>query len=357
MEEKIEVKNKEIDFIGIIKRILAERILLTKIVGGFTILGILVALVNPKEYTSEVILAPEMSTGGVGLSESLASMASTFGIDLGGKSTMDAIYPEIYPTVLLSNDFIISLLDVKVHKKEDTTRKRFYDYINKDLRTGFWGYPAYFLSSLLPKKEVSSNNTVFDPTHLTKSQEKIVDYIKGSISCIVDGKTRIITIGVKDQDPQVATIIVDTIQKHLRDYIIEYRTKKAKNDLVYYQKLLNESKKEYLQSQKKYADYSEANTKIALTSVETRLSELENEMQLKFNIYNQISTQVQQAKAKIQEQTRAFTIIQQASVPNKASSTPRSIIVILYFIFGGIVGSFYILLRKDIKRIFHHIKK
>ena len=349
MEEK-KRNIKEIDILGIIKIIANKKLFLAKVIGLFALIGICVSLVNPKEYTSEVILAPEMNTGGIGLSESLSSMASTFGIDLGSKSAMDAIYPEIYPTVLLSNDFIISLMNVKVHKIDETATKRYYDYINQDLKIGFWGYPLKFVSSLFSKKEERKiNKKEFDPVHLTKKEENIVDYIRGNIKCIIDGKTRIITIGFKDQDPQVAELLADTVQYLLMDYIIKYRTKKANNDLIYYQKLLEKSKTEYLLAQKRYTDFCDANMKIALSSIEAKRDELENEMQLKYNIYNQISTQAQQAKAKVQEQTPAFTIIQRATVPNKASSTPRSLIVIMYAFIGGLLGSGWILFGKTLK--------
>ena len=81
MEEK-KRNIKEIDILGIIKIIANKKLFLAKVIGLFALIGICVSLVNPKEYTSEVILAPEMNTGGIGLSESLSSMVSTFGIDL-----------------------------------------------------------------------------------------------------------------------------------------------------------------------------------------------------------------------------------------------------------------------------------
>jgi uncharacterized protein involved in exopolysaccharide biosynthesis len=58
-------------------------------------------------------------------------------------------------------------------------------------------------------------------------------------------------------------------------------------------------------------------------------------MQLKFNNYSETSRQVQQALAKVQENTPAFTIIQRAIVPLKASSTPRSMMVISLSCFLG----------------------
>jgi len=357
MEEK---KNlKEIDIIGTLKQVWDKKRLLFKYLGVFAVLGIVVALVNPKEYTSDVLLAPEMNTGGAGLSESLSNMASTFGIDLGGKSGMDAIYPEIYPTVLVSNDFIMPLLDARVCLKKDTTSRSYYDHIKKDSRPGFWGYPGTLLHSLFPKKTPESydKSCTNGPLSLTREQEGIINAIKGSIKCVIDSKTRIITIAVTDQDPLVASIIADSIQKHLRDYIIRYRTKKANNDLSYYRKLLSESKEEYQKAQRRYSSFCDANMKIALQSLEAKRDELENEMQIKFNVYNQMSNQVEHAKAKVQEQTPAFTIIQQATVPNRASSTPRSIIAILYFFIGGIFGTFHILFGENIKKLTHSIRK
>lgn len=342
MEEKKIGQTREIDIIGALRKIWSQKRLLALYTGGFAILGICVALVNPKEYKSEVVLAPEMNSGGLGLSESLSNMASTFGIDLGSKSSMDAIYPEIYPTVVASNDFIIPLLETKVYLKNDTTLRTYRNHLANDTRSGFWSYPMGWIRSLFTKEQEATSIDI-NPTRLTVYEENLVNAVRGSISCIIDIKTRIITIGFKDQDPQVAAILADTIQSRLRAYITTYRTCKASNDLEYYQKLLEKSKEEYLKSQRRYSEFCDAHTNTILTSYQAKKDELENEMQTNFNIYTQMHTQVQQAKAKVQQDTPAYTIIQQATVPNRASSTPRSIIVLMYTIFGAVLASVWIL--------------
>ena len=89
-----------------------------------------------------------------------------------------------------------------------------------------------------------------------------------------------------------------------------------------------------------------------LTSYQAKIEDLENDMQLKYNNYSSTKQQVQQAHDKIKENTPAFTIIQQASVPLKASSTPRSIIVIMFLLFGVFVDIIWVLLLNDtIKKI------
>ena len=57
--------------------------------------------------------------------------------------------------------------------------------------------------------------------------------IKGSISCNVDKKTDIITLKVVMQDPLVAAMFADSVKQALQNFITEYRTKKAKDELVH----------------------------------------------------------------------------------------------------------------------------
>ena len=143
----MERKSNEIDVIGIIKKVLKEWRLLMRFIIVFAIIGVVVALNKPKVYTTTVILAPEYS-GGSALPEGLSSIASMVGVNIGGasKGGVDAIYPQIYPDVLTSSDFIIKLFDVKVQQEEDTTTKTYYRHLVEDEKIPFWNYPMIFLS-------------------------------------------------------------------------------------------------------------------------------------------------------------------------------------------------------------------
>jgi uncharacterized protein involved in exopolysaccharide biosynthesis len=63
---------------------------------------------------------------------------------------------------------------------------------------------------------------------------------------------------------------------------------------------------------------------------------MENDLQIKYNNYTTLNAQLLAAKAKVQERTPAFTIIQKPFMPTKPSSTPR-LVVVLIFIFLGVV--------------------
>lgn len=128
---------------------------------------------------------------------------------------------------------------------------------------------------------------------------------------------------------------------------MRYRTKKARNDLQYAEKLLVKARNEYIDAQQAYARFADANYNITLEELKTKRDRLENDMQLKFNVYNQTALQVQTAKAKIQERTPAFTVVQGASVPMKASSTPRSFIVIVFVFLGIFAEAIWVLYIKE----------
>ena len=345
-----ELKTKEIDLVALVIKVFSEWKLLFKFVGMCTLIGIIVALATPKTYRSEVILAPELSSGGLGLSDNLADMAANFGIELGSKSSMDAIYPELYPDVFGSTDFIMSLFDVPVRLKDDNQPRTYLTHITRELRIPFWQYPKAWINNLLTKKEASGEvgQSAKDFYKISKTENDICGTIRGCIVCNVDKKTSLINISVVDQDPLVASILADTLQNRLQQYITNYRTNKARTDYNYYKELTSNAKQEYEKARQRYANSTDANSKVALRSVELYLEDLENDMQLKFNTYSTLNTQLQAAKAKIQERTPAFTIIQRPIMPHKASSTPRSFVVIFFMLLGGLLDAIWVLQGRKI---------
>lgn len=336
MEEK--KKTREIDVIGVMIKVLKEWKPLLKFIVVSAIIGVIVAFSTPKEYTAEVILAPELSSGGIGMSSNLADLASNFGINLNKKSSMDAIYPELYPDIFSSKDFVLSLFNVPVRLKEDSTERTYLDHLLKDTKVPFWTYPKTWLIGLFKKPEIpGKGKSAKDPYRLSKVDSEICEGISRSMTCLIDKKTSEITITVKDQDPMVAAIMADTLQHRLQGYITEYRTRKARVDFEYYKKMTADSKRRYERAQQIYASFSDSNSELQLQSFKSKEEQLENEMQLQYNVYNQMATQMKAAEAKIQERTPAFTVIQNAYMPVKPSSRPR-VVTLLIFVFLGILA-------------------
>ena len=85
----------------------SRRKLFFKVWGIVFVLSCLYIFPQPRYYTSEVSLAPEVNDESA--MGSISSIASSFGLNLGGAAGTDAIYPELYPDLMSSTDFIIGL--------------------------------------------------------------------------------------------------------------------------------------------------------------------------------------------------------------------------------------------------------
>lgn len=339
-------RKQEIDIIALVSLILKNWKPLIWCVSIASAIGVIVALNSPKRYKAQVLLAPELSSGGLGLSSNLADMASNFGFDIGSKTSMDAIYPELYPDVFSSSDFLLKLYEVPVRLKDSDSIRTYVHHLTKEQKSPFWDVAKENVKGLFKKKEEKGKD-LNDIFKISKNDNDICTGIKNSILCTIDKKTSVISISVEDQDPLVAAIIADTLQSRLQQYITEYRTKKARTDVAYYTTLVTRAKEEYEVSRKKYVEFADANSEVILESYKSEMEDMENDMQLKFNSYSSLNTQLQAAKAKVQERTPAFTILQRPLMPYKASSTPRSIIVMAFVLIGVVVDALWVM-RKEI---------
>ena len=337
-------KTKEIDLWSLTEKVFKEWQLLLKFMGVAAVIGVIIALCMPKYFKAEVILAPELSSGGLGLTDNLADMAANFGIDIAGKSSMDAIYPELYPDIFSSTQFIMNMFQIPVRLKDDNTERTYLQHITKEQIIPFWDYPKIWLQNLMkPKDPLADGKTKKDVYKISRDDAEICKAIRDAIMCTIDKKTSVISISVTDQDPLVAAIVADTLQKRLQAYITHYRTSKARNDYNYYKGLVTKAKAEYEKARQKYGSSSDGITNVSLRSIELRLEDMENDMQLKYNTYTTLNTQFETAKAKVQEKTPAFTIIEAPIMPYRPASTPRAVIVLIFIFLGGICDALWVL--------------
>lgn len=320
------------------------------------LLSYLLILGAPRYFTSETSMAPEMSNNtNMG---ALGSIASTFGVDLGQTETTDAISPLLYPDLMEDNKFIVDLFSIKIKNEDGTICTTYYDYLKKYQKSAWWNYPKNFITKMIKnlsstsKSNLSKPNAKINPYYLTEADDNIANSIRNNISIGVDRKTGIITVSTKAQDPLICKILADSVSQRLQQYIISYRTNKAKTDVDYYKKLTAEAKHDYEKLRQSYGYFADANTDVILESVKAKQEDLENEMQLKYNAYSALNTQLQAAKAKLQERTPVFTTIKGAAVPLKPAGPKRLIFAVGMAFLTFIIITLFIIKdefkRKDI---------
>lgn len=336
----------EIDWMEILRKIIAIRKTLYKAAGVGVVLGIIIALSIPKQYTVTVTLSPEM--GGDKAGGGLASLASSF---LGGAATSnspDALNATLAPDIVASTPFVLELFNTRVQTLDgelDTTLVAYLD----EQKQPWWGYikaaPGMAIGAIKSLfSEKADTVSVLNPFQLTEEEAAKVKGLRQSILAEVDKKTAMTTLTVTLQDPKVTAIVADSVVAKLQQYIIDYRIKKAKEDCAYLEQLYKERQQEYYEAQSKYAHYFDSNRNIALQSVRAEQERLQNDMSLAYQVYSQVAQQLQVARAKIQEEKPVFAIIEPAIVPLLPSSTSRKAIIIGFiFLSIAIVGGWQLL--------------
>lgn len=340
-----------IDFGKIFKDLLKHKTLYYKVLPVAFVLAAIYALAQPNYYNCTVKLSPEMSSSKS--SSGLAALASSFGVNLGSGSQVgtEALFPTLYPDLMNSVDFKTSLFSVPVTiegDKEAGEKDRtmsYYDYLSKEQKTPWWSNAIKAVFSIFGSKE-EKEVTKVDPFRLTKEQDLIVKAIDKKVVCDVDKKTMVITINVTDQNPVIAANMADTVKTRLQKFITEYRTSKARVDLEYNKKITAETKARYEKARQLYAEFMDANNDIILATVRQKQTDLENEMQLQYNAYQQVAAQLLAAEAKVQQETPAFTTLQSATVPVKKSG-PKRAQMCLVFVFLAFLGTTAWILYKE----------
>jgi len=341
MEEKKELK--VIDIIEISKKLWAKKKLYAKTLPIAFIVSSIFILGFPRYYSTDIKLAPEL--GGTSMSSSaLGSIASSFGFDLDNLQSSDAITPLLYPDLMEDNGFVTSLFNVQVKSKDGSINTTYHDYLKKHQKPIIWMWPIDFCKNLF-KKEEKGGTGAFDPYNISEIEDDIAGGIRDKIKINFDKKTAVISISIKDQDALICKTIGDSVKKRLQDFITNYRTSKARTDYEYYLKLTTEAKQNYEKARQRYGSMADANTKVALKSLELKLEDMENELQLKYNAYTTVNTQMLAAKAKVQERTPAFTVIKGASVPIKPSE-PKRVVFVAFILLLTFAGTSFYILRK-----------
>ena len=299
----------------------------------------------PNFYKCEVTLVPELG-GKASSASGLASLASSFGVNLGGggSASGDAITPALYPDLMNSVDFKTSLFDVKVQRKDDKAPMTYYDYLMNEQKTPWWTGFFGLMKQEKPERSVLNQVNTFELTH---EQEGIAGVIAANVVCEIDKKTNVIKISVTDQDPRIAAMMADTVKTRLQDFLTQYRTNKARHDLEFAETLQKQAKKDFERARRLYVEYMDANQDVQLMSAQQKQNDLENDMQLQYNNYTAICAQVIDAKAKVQEVTPAFTTLQSATVPLRKAGPKRSQIVLIYLVLAAFAATIYALNKEN----------
>ncbi len=351
----------EIDLMDLLRKVIGIRKKIYKAAGIGLIIGVIVAISIPKQYTVEVTLSPEMGNNkGGGLSGLAASFLGS-GVTMGDGT--DALNASLSADIVSSTPFLLELSNMKVpvSGSEEISLSSYLDEESSPWWSYVIGFPGMVIGGVKSLFIEDEDESIFSDKasqgtiELSKKESQKIESLKKKIVASVDKKTSMTSVTATFQDSKVAAVVADSVVKKLQEYIIDYRTSKSKEDCLYLEKLFKERQQEYYEAQRKYADYMDSHDNIILQSVRTEQERLQNDMSLAYQVYSQVAGQLQVARAKVQEEKPVFAVVEPAVVPLYPSGTSRKVYVLVFVFLSVCIVISWNLFGKDLLSKFKEV--
>lgn len=350
---------QEIDIMELIAKLWRNRKTIIKwcVVGA--IVGLVAGFSIPKTYKVSATLAPETQQR---VGSGVSSIASMMGVSL--DNSMDAIDYEMYPDVIASTPFLFELLDLNVKTVDGQVDTTLQGYILNHQKSPWWshviGAPfkalGWAVSLVKPEKEEDSSEVKeLDIYNLPQEERNAIGYLSKKIMVAVDKKTGKTQLSLEMQDPQVAAAVLTSVLDHLKNYMSEYRTSKSRQDVENLAVICEERKQEYYAAQKAYALYTDSNKNIVQNSSKAEGQRLQQEMNLAYQVYSQVATQLEGARIKVQQDKPVFAVLKPVTVPLKKTGPSKVKLLVAFTFLAGCCAAAWVLFGKDMLKKFKDI--
>lgn len=355
-----------IDLVGISKDLwVNKKTIITSLVVVF-IIGLIIYIGSDRMYYSEAQLMPQSTTNRSQIGQLFQQYENIFGIER--TPEQNDIQVAMYPHIVESLNFQIELMQHEIYFSSLDSTLTVFDYFNDYYRPGLvdrtvdfiWDYTIALPvtvwngiksftsdgSSQRPEIDFSQFKTFDVPKELDGRIRSVANSISELITISRDAETGFVSIGVSLPDQQASTELVILVTELLQEYVTDYRTEKAMNNLEFIQERFEEAKQTYQRRQDSLATFQDQNINPNLQSLAVVGQRLQSEYDLAFSLYNTLARRLQEAEIQVQEETPVFRVHEPAVIPNQPTE-PDALRVFGGAIFVGLfLGIAYIYLRR-----------
>ena len=344
-------EEQEIDIMELVAKLWKNRkkIIIWCVVGA--VVGLVAGFSIPKTYRASTTLAPETQQR---VGSGVSSIASMMGVSL--DNSMDAIDYEMYPDVVSSTPFLFELLDLQVKTADAKIDTTLQGYILEHQKSPWWshviGAPfkalGWAISLVKPEEEADTTSVAeLDMFNLPKAERSAIKYLAGAINVTVDKKSGKTKMSLEMQDPIVVATVLDAVVNNLKAYMSDYRTSKSRQDVENLSVICEQRKQDYHKAQQAYAAYMDSNKSVIRQSAEAERQRLQQEMNLAYQVYSQVATQLEGARIKTQQDKPVFAILDPVCVPLKKAGPSKANLLVVFTLLAGCCAAAWILFGED----------
>ena len=349
------IENDSIDLVALFRQIYGQRRLIIKSALLGLVLGIVVALLTPNQYSAATVFIPNYGSSS-GDASGLKGLASLAGFDLGGmESGSKELSPMLYGQILQGVSFNKALLKVQINTPEST--KTLEQYLTEQ-DAGVLGVITSLPGKFLGLFKSSPKESTFDSGLETISPQEfdLIKALERIITLNVNDKDGYIELSSTLKDPLVAAQITAWAKDLLQQEIIEIKTRGAKELVTYLSEQFQDKKADLNAAQDALSSFRDKNLSISsfgFSNVQTRL---ETDLSIATGVFQNVSSQLEAAKLQVEKDTPVFSIIKPVVVPVEKSAPKRSLVVVIWVFLALVLSTGYALVKDPAKQIFKQIK-
>jgi uncharacterized protein involved in exopolysaccharide biosynthesis len=346
----------EIDLLALAKKLWLGRKTIFQTVALFATLGVLVALLSPKEYTATSTIVPQLGGDANSKLGGLGGLAALAGINLDMQQQGSDLSPIVYPQIVSSIPFQLELMNTPLNFEGFSKPVTLYDFlinlqkptIQGTVKKYTFGLPGLILSVIRGKQkeggEASSN--ILKPLFLTDNQVQVQKLLNELVSLNVNAKEGYLTLSVNLSEALPAAQLALKAQNLLQIYITEFKIQKSQANLNFIEASFSKAKKEFEQAQVKLAIANDRSQGFVSGLPRVEADRLQSQYTITFGIYQELAKQFEQAKIQVKKETPVFTVIEPPVVPTVRTKPNRALLVMVWTFLGGITGIALIFARE-----------
>ena len=187
----------------------------------------------------------------------------------------------------------------------------------------------------IARGSIDSSNAIstYDSEYLA-----LVNELEDRLTISVDRKTFIITITGQMPDAYASADLVRVASDHLMQRIIDYESRKAGEQFRFVDEQFKQARQRYEQAQRDLAFFSDRNRALMSATANIDRDRLQRENDLAFEVFQQFSRELEQARIKMNQDTPVFTVIEKVTVPTMRTKPRRTRLVLTTMFVGVILG-------------------
>ena len=329
--------------------------------------------IAPLEFESKatVMIEQQSSTNNSSLSNLLGLSNNTNSLSNNSSILGPEMYTELFKSQVFLNEIIQSKIPVSLESKDSISLEEFFSN----------GEVLSFYQKIKNPKELFNNNNpyTFNPKTKIKSNLSIsnledsvivkkninpelifsnqippivqIDNKKAVVIAIMQKRIRLeikdknVTVYTKMPNAFQSAVVGKAVLENLLRFITAFKTHRQLTQIEFLEKRVFDSENRYKKALQNIAGYKDNTLGIILQSAQTREQILNNEVTMSFNLYNQFTVQLEQAKVDLKKETPYFSILEPISIPGTQLEPSFSTFFIKYLvIFIGLI--FLIVLHK-----------